>query len=96
MSSPKRGMFVNPVDHTIRHSLRRAVEDHQPRAEVRRRLLQRAAERDLVNRWPSLFSESLPEYSSGALLPVELGWRELAFVQALRPAGVFGALTQLR
>jgi hypothetical protein len=87
------------LDHAIRHSLRRQVERHrrEPRPEVRRRLMQRAAARASVNRWPSLFSELHPSYASGSFSGLDLGWRELAFAQAFRPAGVFGPMTyQLR
>jgi len=34
--------------------------------------------------------------ASGGPTSLELGWRELAFMQILRPAGVFGSLSQLR
>jgi hypothetical protein len=85
----------DPLEHSLRHALRRQVERRQPRTEVRRRLLQRAAAKGGAGQWPSLFSETSPEYSSGVLSSVELGWRELAFIQILRPAGVFGSVSCL-
>jgi hypothetical protein len=96
MSSPNNHLSL--VDHTIRHNLRRSVARAQPGPAVRQQLLRRAARRSWAWRWWLAPTESMLEYRAPGrpLTPLELGWRELAFVQLLRPAGVFGALCHLR
>lgn len=86
------------VDHTIRHNLRRLVARAQPAPAVRQQLLQRAARRSWARFWWPAASDPMLGYGvpGRQLTPLELGWRELALVQILRPAGVFGALCQLR
>ncbi|MDW8327505.1 MAG: hypothetical protein RMK99_13145 [Anaerolineales bacterium] len=96
MSSPNSHLDL--VDHMIRYNLRRSVARAQPGPAVRQQLLQRAARRCRARFWwPAPFDPVL-EYDAPrrSLTPLELGWRELALVQLLRPAGLFGALCQLR
>ncbi len=84
------------VDHAIRHNLRRSVERAQPGPLVRQRLLQRAARRSRGLPWWLILSEPVGEHrASCGPTPLELGWRELAFVQILRPAGGFGSMSCL-
>lgn len=91
-----RDRRIDLLDHAIRHNLRRQVERHRPSSEARRRLLQRAAERNRVTYWPSLFSEIQLAYPVGALFTgPELDWRDLALAEAMRPAGMFGALSAI-
>ncbi|MCS6909919.1 MAG: hypothetical protein NZM11_05045 [Anaerolineales bacterium] len=96
MSSPNN--FPDLVDHTIRHNLRHSVAHAQPGPAVRQQLLQRAARRCWARFWWPAPSDPVLEYGAPgrSLTPLELGWRELAFMQLLRPAGLFGALCQLR
>jgi hypothetical protein len=92
-----RSNRLNLIDHTLRHTLRRSVERVQPGPATRQRLLQRAARQSWALRWWLAVSEPVTEYHrAGGPTPLELGWRELAFVQILRPAGVFGSMSQLR
>lgn len=85
------------VDHSIRNCLRRSVERAQPSPAARQLLLQRAARQSWALRWWPAVSEPVVEYgSSRGPTPLELGWRELALLQLLRPAGALGALCQLR
>jgi len=84
------------VDHTIRYNLRRSVARAQPGPLIRQRLLQRAVQRSGVLRWWLMLSEPVGERcASRGPTPLELGWRELAFVQILRPAGGFGSMSCL-
>jgi hypothetical protein len=96
-SRGNKTILVSPVDHAIRHSLRRQVERQTPTAEARHRLLQRAAELSLLKRLALLLYGTEPETYSAprSVFDITFGWRELAQVQALRPAGVFGGLSGL-
>lgn len=96
-SRANKTMLVSPVDHVIRHSLRRQVEQQNPVANTKHQLLQRAAERSLLKRLALLVYGAEPETYSAPrnVFDITLGWRELAQLQALRPAGVFGGLSGL-
>lgn len=99
MSSPVSQPGTRMIDHVLRHTLRRSVERYQPGADVRQTLLSKAAQRrPWVDRWPEMFGETQPERTGhSGLTPWELGWRELAFAQIVRPAGMVGSLAcQLR
>lgn len=95
MSSPNNRTSL--VDHTVRFHLRRSVERAQPGSVVRQQLLQRAARQSWALRWWLAVSEPVADFRApGGPTSLEQGWRELAFVQVLRPAGIFGSMSQLR
>lgn len=88
----------NLLDHVLRHTLRRQVERCAPRLDVRRRLLQRAALRRQEDGWLTVLLHGLDSGPSAPVAPfrgLDLGWRDLAFAQAMRPSGIFGSLTSL-
>lgn len=89
MNSPVKPKLVSPIDHTIRASLRSSVTRHQPAAGLRQRLLQQAAIRAPFNPFPDLFRERRP---LSVFDPLDLGWRELALAQIIRPAGSVGSM----
>lgn len=94
MNSPVKRTLVSPIDHAIRNSLRGSVVRHQPLAALRQRLLQKAAARAPFNPFPEMFRDRRPV---NMFEPLDLGWRELAVVQIIRPAGFVGSMmTQLR
>jgi hypothetical protein len=92
MSSRDSHLNASPLDHSLRQSLLSAVGRCQPGPEVRRRLLKRAAARNAA-RWSALFALSQPPLPGSAQDWVVLGWRELAFAQAMRPLGLLGSLS---
>lgn len=96
-SRGNKTILVSPVDHVIRHSLRRQVERQNPVADTKHQLLKRAAERSLLKRLTLLVYGAEPETYSAPRsgIDITLGWRVLAQMQALRPAGVFGGLSGL-
>jgi hypothetical protein len=91
MSSHDKRSDASPLDRLIRQNLRRETDRHQPSPDARRRILQRAAARNAAHWTNLLFSNRLftSEVPYGR---IDLGWRELAFAQAMRPIGLFGSL----
>jgi hypothetical protein len=72
------------------------VERSQPSAEVKARLMQRAAERSLLQRLSVMFSGEEPEYYiPQARTDISLGWHVIVLAQTTRPVGVFSALSGL-
>ncbi|MGQ0605273.1 MAG: hypothetical protein ACT4QE_26650 [Anaerolineales bacterium] len=96
-SRANKTILVSPIDHVIRHSLRRQVERQNPVVDTKHQLLQRAAERSLLKRLALLVYGTEPEtyFAPQGTVDITLGWRELAQVLALRPACVFGGLSGL-
>lgn len=93
-----RDRDFNLLDYVLRHTLRRQVERCTPPPDIRYRLLQRAAMRRHEEGWLAYVLHGLESGSSEPLAAFpgsNLGWRELAFAQALRPSGIFGSLTSL-
>ncbi|MBL8045341.1 MAG: hypothetical protein JNL09_02315 [Anaerolineales bacterium] len=82
-------MLVKPIDYAIRNSLRNSVFRHQPVASLRQRLLQKAATRAPFNPFPEIFRDRRPV---NVFDPLDLGWRELALAQIIRPAGSVGSM----
>jgi len=90
MSSPtKKPALVKPIDYTIRNSLRNSVAGYQPTPGLRQRLLQTAAKHELFNPFPELLRERRP---LNVFDPLDLGWREVALAQIIRPAGSVGSM----
>lgn len=90
MSSPvKKSTLVKPIDFAIRNSLRGSVIRYQPGASLRQRLLQKAAARAPFNPFPEFLRDRRPV---SVFDPLDLGWRELALAQIIRPAGSVGSM----
>lgn len=92
-----RDKDTHGLDHALAQALRRRVAHRAPRPEVRRRLLLRAASRR-DRPWLETVIDGIergPASPDRLLRGLDLGWRELAFAQALRPSGVFGSLAGL-
>lgn len=97
MNSPANRRQISPIDHAIFHSLRRQAEAQFPRLEVKQQIMKRAAEQGLLRRLAAVLTGEEPDnyFWQPRSFDITFGWRELAQVQALRPAGVFGGVSGL-
>lgn len=83
------------LDRVIQRALERPVARAYPRADGRARLLRRLAGQRPDYRWLNAVLHEIDGRPARPVHGLELGWRELAFAQALRPSGMFGGLTSL-
>ncbi len=86
---------VNPLDHAVRHTLRRQVArlGGAPGGDVRRQLLEQAAARAAGPRWLTWLTSEVLIFRPAHTPALDLGWRELASLYMVRPAGIFGAFS---